>query len=192
MFTLSNQYNELVDLYKIMADDGYKRSDGAIVKKAYSDAEPHKFAEQLKVIIKYLNAKTALDYGSGGSDLNNTKLNNGKNFKEYIGLSKVYPFEPAREKKLKPEEIDGSTFTISNLGMFGIQEFTSIINQPNGAILSVGAIVKKPIVKDDKVVVGNTLKLTLACDHRVVDGATGAQFLQTLKDYIENPLKMLL
>lgn len=101
MFTLSNQYNELLDLYKIMADDGYKRSDGAIVKKAYSDAEPHKFAEQLKVIIKYLNVKTALDYGSGGSDLNNTKLNNGRNFKEYIGLSKVYPFEPAREKKLK-------------------------------------------------------------------------------------------
>ena len=88
--------------------------------------------------------------------------------------------------------MDASTFTISNLGMFGIQEFTSIINQPNGAILSVGAIVKKPIVKDDKIVVGNTLKLTLACDHRVVDGAMGAQFLQTLKDYIENPLKMIL
>ena len=98
----------------------------------------------------------------------------------------------AREKKLKPEEMDASTFTISNLGMFGIQEFTSIINQPNGAILSVGAIVKKPLVKDDKIVVGNTLKLTLACDHRVVDGAMGAQFLQTLKDYIENPLKMIL
>ena len=88
--------------------------------------------------------------------------------------------------------MDASTFTISNLGMFGIQEFTSIINQPNGAILSVGAIVKKPVVKDDKIVVGNTLKLTLACDHRVVDGAMGAQFLQTLKDYIENPLKMIL
>ena len=93
---------------------------------------------------------------------------------------------------MKPEEMDASTFTISNLGMFGIQEFTSIINQPNGAILSVGAIVKKPVVKDDKIVVGNTLKLTLACDHRVVDGAMGAQFLQTLKDYIENPLKMIL
>ena len=93
---------------------------------------------------------------------------------------------------MKPEEMDASTFTISNLGMFGIQEFTSIINQPNGAILSVGAILKKPVVKDDKIVVGNTLKLTLACDHRVVDGAMGAQFLQTLKDYIENPLKMIL
>ena len=97
----------------------------------------------------------------------------------------------ARDKKLKPEEMEGSTFTISNLGMFGIQEFTSIINQPNGAILSVGAIVQKPVVKEGKIVVGNTMKLTLACDHRVIDGATGAQFLQTLRDYIENPLTMV-
>ena len=98
----------------------------------------------------------------------------------------------ARDKKLKPEEMDGSTFTISNLGMFGIQEFTSIINQPNGAILSVGAIVQKPVVKDGAIVVGNTMKLTLACDHRVVDGATGAQFLQTLREFVENPLTMVL
>ena len=98
----------------------------------------------------------------------------------------------ARDKKLTPSEMDGSTFTISNLGMFGIQEFTSIINQPNGAILSVGAIDKKPVVKEDKIVIGNTMKLTLACDHRVVDGATGAQFLQTLRGYVENPLTMLL
>jgi pyruvate dehydrogenase E2 component (dihydrolipoamide acetyltransferase) len=98
----------------------------------------------------------------------------------------------ARDKKLKPEEMDGSTFTISNLGMFGIQEFTSIINQPNGAILSVGAIVQKPVVKDGVIVVGNTMKLTLACDHRVVDGATGAQFLKTLREFVENPLTMVL
>ena len=98
----------------------------------------------------------------------------------------------ARDKKLKPEEMGGSTFTISNLGMFGIQEFTSIINQPNGAILSVGAIVQKPVVKDGAIVVGNTMKLTLACDHRVVDGATGAQFLQTLREFVENPLTMVL
>jgi len=97
----------------------------------------------------------------------------------------------ARDKKLKPEEMDGSTFTISNLGMFGIQEFTSIINQPNGAILSVGGIVQKPVVKEGQIVVGNTMKLTLACDHRVIDGATGAQFLQTLQGYIENPLTMV-
>lgn len=98
----------------------------------------------------------------------------------------------ARERKLKPEEMDGSTFTISNLGMFGIQEFTSIVNQPNGAILSVGAIVQKPVVKAGEIVIGNTMKLTLACDHRVIDGATGAQFLQTLKSYVENPLTMVL
>ncbi|WP_459211013.1 pyruvate dehydrogenase complex dihydrolipoamide acetyltransferase [Aquimarina rhabdastrellae] len=97
----------------------------------------------------------------------------------------------ARDKKLTPQEMEGSTFTVSNLGMFGIQEFTSIINQPNSAILSVGAIVQKPVVKDGQIVVGNTMKVTLACDHRTVDGATGAQFLQTLKQYIENPVTML-
>jgi pyruvate dehydrogenase E2 component (dihydrolipoamide acetyltransferase) len=98
----------------------------------------------------------------------------------------------ARDKKLTPAEMDGSTFTISNLGMFGIQEFTSIINQPNSAILSVGAIVQKPVVKNGQIVVGNMMKLTLACDHRSVDGATGSQFLQTLQQYIVNPLTMLL
>ena len=97
----------------------------------------------------------------------------------------------AKSKKLRPDEIEGSTFTISNLGMFGIQEFTSIINQPNSAILSIGAIVKKPIVVNEKVVVGNTMKLTLACDHRSVDGVTGSLFLQTLKGYIENPVTIL-
>ena len=97
----------------------------------------------------------------------------------------------ARKKKLTPQEMDGSTFTISNLGMFGIESFTSIINQPNSAILSVGAIVAKPVVKNGQVVAGHTMKLTLACDHRTVDGATGAQFLQTLKGYIENPVTML-
>ncbi|WP_025743223.1 pyruvate dehydrogenase complex dihydrolipoamide acetyltransferase [Aquimarina pacifica] len=97
----------------------------------------------------------------------------------------------ARDKKLTPQEMSGSTFTVSNLGMFGIQEFTSIINQPNSAILSVGAIVEKPVVKDGQIVVGNTMKVTLACDHRTVDGATGAQFLQTLQQYLENPVTML-
>ena len=97
----------------------------------------------------------------------------------------------AKNKKLTPDEMSGSTFTVSNLGMFGIDYFTSIINQPNSAILSVGAIVQKPVVKNGEIVVGNTMKLTLACDHRTVDGATGAQFLQTLKGYIENPVTML-
>ena len=97
----------------------------------------------------------------------------------------------ARDKKLTIPEMEGSTFTISNLGMFGITDFTSIINQPNSAILSVGAIVEKPVVKNGQLAVGHTMKLTLACDHRTVDGATGAQFLQTLKTYIENPVLML-
>ena len=97
----------------------------------------------------------------------------------------------ARNKKLTLEEMEGSTFTVSNLGMFGIESFTSIINQPNSAILSVGAIVQKPVVKNGQVVPGNTMKLSLACDHRTVDGATGSLFLQTLKGYIENPVTML-
>ena len=97
----------------------------------------------------------------------------------------------AKSKKLTPAEMEGSTFTVSNLGMFGITEFTSIINQPNSAILSVGAIVEKPVVKNGQIVVGNTMKVTLACDHRTVDGATGAQFLQTLKQFVENPVTML-
>ncbi|MEM6718020.1 MAG: 2-oxo acid dehydrogenase subunit E2 [Bacteroidota bacterium] len=97
----------------------------------------------------------------------------------------------ARNKKISPAEMEGSTFTISNLGMFGILEFTSIINQPNSAILSVGTIVQKPVVKNGEIVVGNTMKVTLACDHRTVDGATGAQFLQTVKQYVENPVTML-
>jgi pyruvate dehydrogenase E2 component (dihydrolipoamide acetyltransferase) len=97
----------------------------------------------------------------------------------------------AKNKKLGPQEMEGSTFTVSNLGMFGITEFNSIINQPNSAILSVGAIVEKPVVKNGQIVVGNTMMLSLACDHRTIDGATGAQFLQTLKQYIENPVTML-
>lgn len=107
----------------------------------------------------------------------------GAAVKEYAGK--------ARSKKLGLDEMEGSTFTISNLGMFGIESFTSIINQPNSAILSVGAIIAKPVVKNGRVVAGNTMKLTLACDHRTVDGATGAQFLETLKGYIENPVTML-
>ncbi|MDX1364236.1 MAG: pyruvate dehydrogenase complex dihydrolipoamide acetyltransferase [Arenibacter latericius] len=97
----------------------------------------------------------------------------------------------ARNKKISSAEMEGSTFTVSNLGMFGISEFTSIINQPNSAILSVGAIEEKPVVKNGEIVVGSTMKVTLACDHRTVDGATGAQFLQTLRAYLENPVTML-
>ena len=97
----------------------------------------------------------------------------------------------AKARKLQPDEMQGNTFTISNLGMFGIEEFTAIINPPDACILAVGGIVKKPIVKDDNIVIGNTMKVTLSCDHRVVDGATGAKFLQTFKDIIEDPVRLM-
>jgi pyruvate dehydrogenase E2 component (dihydrolipoamide acetyltransferase) len=97
----------------------------------------------------------------------------------------------AKDKKLQPSEMEGNTFTVSNLGMFGIESFTSIINIPASCILSVGAIRQVPVVKNGAVVPGNTMMLSLACDHRTVDGATGAAFLQTLKTFIENPVTML-
>jgi pyruvate dehydrogenase E2 component (dihydrolipoamide acetyltransferase) len=97
----------------------------------------------------------------------------------------------AKAKKLQPSDWEGSTFTVSNLGMFGIDEFTSIINSPDGAILSVGAIQEVPVVKNGAVVPGNVMKLTLGCDHRVVDGATGSAFLQTLKGLLEEPIRLL-
>lgn len=97
----------------------------------------------------------------------------------------------ARDRKLQPADWEGNTFTVSNLGMFGIESFTSIINSPESCILSVGAIRQVPVVRNNAVVPGNVMKLTLACDHRTVDGATGAAFLQTLKTFIENPVAML-
>lgn len=97
----------------------------------------------------------------------------------------------ARDKKIKPAEMQGNTFTISNLGMFGIEEFTAIINPPDACILAVGSIIQKPVVADGEVKVGNMMKVTLSCDHRIVDGASGAQFLQTLRSFIENPVRIL-
>lgn len=97
----------------------------------------------------------------------------------------------AKDKKLQPADWEGNTFTVSNLGMFGIDEFTSIINTPESCILSVGAIRQVPVVKNNQVVPGNVMKVTLACDHRTVDGATGAAFLQTLRTYLENPVTIL-
>jgi pyruvate dehydrogenase E2 component (dihydrolipoamide acetyltransferase) len=97
----------------------------------------------------------------------------------------------AKAKKLQPQDWEGSTFTISNLGMFGVDEFTAIINPPDACILAVGGISQVPVVKDGVVKPGNIMKVTLSCDHRVVDGATGAAFLQTLKSFLEEPLRML-
>ena len=97
----------------------------------------------------------------------------------------------ARNKKLPPEDMEGGTFAVSNLGMFGIEEFTAIINPPNSCILAVGAIREEPVVKNGQIVIGQRMKVTLSCDHRTVDGATGAAFLQTLKGMLENPAAML-
>jgi len=96
--------------------------------------------------------------------------------------------ERARKRKLRPEEFMGATFSISNLGMFGIDEFTAVINPPEGAILAVGAMAPKPVVRDNEVVVRQMMRVTMSCDHRVIDGATGAKFLQTFKKILENPL----
>ena len=101
MFQLSNQYDELINYYKQMAENGYVREDGTFVKNVYSDAEPHKFSDQIKKIVEYFDAKNGLDYGSGGSDLNKTKLISGEKFIDYIGLKKIQSFEPARNKKNK-------------------------------------------------------------------------------------------
>ncbi|MGI8951150.1 MAG: pyruvate dehydrogenase complex dihydrolipoamide acetyltransferase [Chitinophagaceae bacterium] len=100
--------------------------------------------------------------------------------------------QKAKDKKLQPSDWEGSTFTISNLGMFGIEEFTAIINSPDACILAIGGIAKIPVVKNNQIIGGNVMKLTLSCDHRVVDGATGAAFLQTLKSLLEAPLRMLI
>ncbi|MBL8556913.1 MAG: 2-oxo acid dehydrogenase subunit E2, partial [Phenylobacterium sp.] len=97
----------------------------------------------------------------------------------------------AREKKLKPEEFQGGTFSVSNLGMFGIKTFASIINEPQGCILSVGAGGKRAVVKGDEIVIANVMSVTLTCDHRVVDGAVGARFLAAFKEMLEEPLRMI-
>ncbi|MCE2713451.1 MAG: pyruvate dehydrogenase complex dihydrolipoamide acetyltransferase [Cryomorphaceae bacterium] len=99
--------------------------------------------------------------------------------------------QKAKDKKLQPADWEGNTFTISNLGMFGIEEFTAIVNPPDSCILAVGGIKEVPVVKNGQVVPGNVMKVTLSCDHRVVDGASGAAFLQTFKNYLENPVNML-
>lgn len=120
----------------------------------------------------------------------------GVRFADQLSLSQISAqvkdlSKRAKDKKLQPADWEGNTFTVSNLGMFGINEFTSIINIPESCILSVGAINQVPVVKNNMVVPGNVMKLTMACDHRTVDGATGAAFLQTLKLYIENPVTIL-
>jgi pyruvate dehydrogenase E2 component (dihydrolipoamide acetyltransferase) len=100
--------------------------------------------------------------------------------------------ERARSRKLKPEEYTGATFTISNLGMFGVEQFAAIVNPPEGAILAVGTIVEKPVVKNGQIVIGHTMKMTLSSDHRIIDGAVAARYLQDLKKIMENPASLIL
>ena len=99
--------------------------------------------------------------------------------------------ERARTKRLKPEEYTGATFSVSNLGMFGIDEFTAVINPPEGAILAIGAMSAKPVVRENEIVIRQMMRVTMSCDHRVIDGATGAKFLQTFKKILENPLYLV-
>ncbi len=99
--------------------------------------------------------------------------------------------ERARSKRLKPEEYTGATFSVSNLGMFGIDEFTAVINPPEGAILAIGAMSAKPVVRENEIVIRQMMRVTMSCDHRVIDGATGAKFLQTFKKILENPLYLV-
>jgi len=113
-----------------------------------------------------------------------------KSLTEIASEVKVYS-QKAKDKKLQPADWEGNTFTISNLGMFGIDEFTAIINTPDACILAVGAIKQVPVVRNGAIIPGNVMKLTLSCDHRVVDGATGSAFLKTLKYFLENPVILL-
>ena len=100
--------------------------------------------------------------------------------------------EKAKNRKLRPEEYQGSTFTISNLGAWGIEDFTAIINPPNVAILAIGAAAAQPVVVDRQVVIRDRMKITMSCDHRVVDGAAGAEYLRTLRQYLEQPVRLIL
>ncbi len=181
-----NQYNSIPDT-KISFNDMIVKAT-ALALKLHPDVNSQWFDDRIrKNYHVHIGVAVAVDDGlmvpvlKFADEQSLTQI--GSHVKDYA--------ERARNKKLAPDEMEGSTFTISNLGMFGITDFTSIINQPNSAILSVGAIVEKPIVKEGQIVVGNTMILTLACDHRSVDGATAALFLQTLKGFIENPVTML-
>jgi pyruvate dehydrogenase E2 component (dihydrolipoamide acetyltransferase) len=117
------------------------------------------------------------------------KFADHKSFSDISSEVKAFA-QKAKDKKIQPADMEGNTFSISNLGMFGIDEFTAIINPPDACILAVGGISQVPVVKDGAIVPGNIMKVTLSCDHRVVDGAMGAAFLNTLKLMLENPVLM--
>jgi pyruvate dehydrogenase E2 component (dihydrolipoamide acetyltransferase) len=179
----------------INAQEGVKVSFNDMVVKAVAAAlrkHPKVNADWLGDAIRYNNhihigVAVAVDEGLLVPVV---KFTDNKGFQE-IGTEIKDLASRARDKKLAPEEMQGGTFAVSNLGMFGIEDFTSIINPPNGCILSVGQIKQTPVVKNGEIVPGNVMKLSLSCDHRVVDGAVGSAFLKTLKEFLENPVTML-
>lgn len=179
----------------INADDDVKISFNDMVIKAVASAlrkHPKVNADWLGDAIRYNNhihvgVAVAVDEGLVVPVV---KFTDTKGFAQ-IGAEIKDLASRARDKKLQPQEMEGGTFAVSNLGMFGIEDFTSIINPPNGCILSVGQIKQTPVVKNGEIVPGNVMKLSLSCDHRVVDGAIGSAFLQTLKNLLENPVKMI-
>ncbi len=179
----------------INADEGVKISFNDMVIKAVASAlrkNPKVNADWIGDAIRYNNhihVGVAVAV-SEGLVVPIVKFTDTKGFVE-IGAEIKDLAKRARDKKLQPQEMQGGTFAVSNLGMYGIEDFTSIINPPNGCILSVGQIKQTPVIKDGEIVPGNVMKLSLSCDHRVVDGAVGSAFLSDLKLFLENPVKML-
>ncbi|MGB0933520.1 MAG: pyruvate dehydrogenase complex dihydrolipoamide acetyltransferase [Lishizhenia sp.] len=179
----------------INSQDGVKVSFNDMVIKAVASAlrkHPKVNADWLGDAIRYndhihVGVAVAVDEGLVVPVV---KFTDNKGISE-IGSEIKDLASRARDKKLGMEEMQGGTFAVSNLGMYGIEDFTSIINPPNGCILSVGQIKQTPVVKNGAIVPGNVMKLSLSCDHRVVDGAVGSAFLKTLKDFLENPVMML-
>ncbi|NOQ74314.1 MAG: pyruvate dehydrogenase complex dihydrolipoamide acetyltransferase [Crocinitomix sp.] len=187
--------NAIVARKAINADEGVKISFNDMIVKASAAAlrkNPKVNADWIGDAIRYndhihIGVAVAVDEGLLVPVV---KFTDTKGF-EQIGHEIKDLAARARDKKLQPEEMQGGTFAISNLGMFGIEDFTSIINPPNGCILSVGQIKATPVVKNGEIVPGNIMKLSLSCDHRVVDGAVGSAFLKDLKAFLENPVKMI-
>lgn len=185
--TFRKQLNELTET-KISFNDIIIKAVATALKK-----HPQVNASWMGDKIRYhqavnIGVAVAIDEGLVVPVLKNA---DGKGIQQIAEEVKGY-VQKAKGKGLHPDDFTGNTFTISNLGMFGIEEFTAIINPPDACILAVGAIQEEPIVKNQQIVIGNTLRVTLSCDHRVVDGAVGSAFLQTLKALLEDPIKMLL
>lgn len=188
--------NAIASRKAINSQEGVKVSFNDLVIKAVASAlrkHPKVNADWMGDSIRYndhihVGVAVAVDEGLVVPVV---KFTDNKGISE-IGMEIKDLASRARDKKLGMEEMQGGTFAVSNLGMYGIEDFTSIINPPNGCILSVGQIKQTPVVKNGEIVPGNVMKLSLSCDHRVVDGAVGSAFLKTLKEFLENPVMMLI